>query len=289
MQIGKGVFLVFSIVLCLVFTSSAFGMGLVTDPGAYAYFAEQVTTMSEQLAKAEEMLSKAQQQIDKVEEVKNEVNGVTQQVKGVQDQMTGTYDQGAGMVNKVKGIRDALDDTPTTLQGAREKWDSVRGFVDPSSTLSAYFKDPRSSDGSKIAELDRAYEIRQTALNNAIGEAEKTLQGMPQRFKEIEKMAAKIDQQPNAKAALDLNNRILIEMWTALEELKILTASLGEAQGLLNYSGFNQATADKRAEERAINARTPEDEGGIHGDYLRERGFNPKTIDDSDISRAMGL
>lgn len=45
----------------------------------------------------------------------------------------------------------------------------------------------------------------------------------------------------------------------------------------------------KAAEEQPGKVRTPEDEGGFHGDYLKKKGFDSKKMDDSDLKRAMGL
>ena len=275
-MIGKMIILIVSF---LAFGFNSFGMGVVTDPGSYAYYAEQVTALGKQLEKATTMISKAEENIESVNKVKTEVSGVG-------DQLKGSYDRANGLVGQIKGVRDKLENSPTTIQGQYDKWKDL-GFVDPQKSLEEFFKDPRADNADVYQALDRKHEVQQTALKNSIINAENLLQAAPDRLKKIEDLAAMIDQTKNVKDATDLTNRLLVEMLLAVEDLKMLVAYLGEAQGLLNYSGVSKEVTDARkAEVAAHNAKKKK---GPMDAMFRAQGLDPDATGDEALRKAMGL
>lgn len=263
----------------LLITSTVFGMGVVTDPGSYGYLAEQITSAGKQLEKTTTLINKAKEQIDNLK-------AVQQKVDGVGDQLKGHYDRAKGFVADVKGIREKLEDSPTTLQGQYAKWKDLK-FVDPKKALDDFFKDPRSDNSDVFEALDRKYEVRQTALKNSIVEAENLLQAAPDRLKLIEKLAKQIDETKNTKDAADLTNRLLVEMWRTTEEIKMLLAHTSEAQGLLNFSGVSKEVTTKRKE--AVTANNEKRKKGPMDDMLRSQGFDPNNLSNDSLYKAIGF
>ena len=276
-MIGKKLILTASF---LVFAVNSFGFGgVVTDPGSYSYYAEQITAAGEQLNKTTDILNKAKEQVNKLQNVDNSI-------KAAGSQMKGHYDRAKGLVDKVKGVKEKLERTPTTLQGQVAKWKNLQ-FVDPEKALSDYFTDPRAKNADVYKALDRKYEVRQMALKNSIVNAENLLQASPDRLKAIEELSKQIDETENIKDATDLNNRILVEMWTATEEIKMLLAHLVEAQGLLNFSGVSkEVVAQRKAtvdEHQNSGKERPMD------DYLEAHGHDPKNLSDDSLRKALGI
>lgn len=276
-MIGKILILMASF---LVFATSSFGFGgVVTDPVSYGYFAEQITAAGEQLKKTTDVLNKAKEQVENLKVVQNKVQGVGNQLKG-------HYDRAKGLVDKVKGVREKLEKTPTTLQGQYAKWKNL-DFIDPQKALEEFFEDPRANNANLYKALDRRYEVRQMALKNSIMNAEVLLQAAPGRMKVIEGLSGQIDGTENVKDAADLNNRIMIEMWTAVEEIKMLLAHLAEAQGLMNFSGVSKEVTTARV--KTVDEHSKRSKKGPMDDYLEAHGFDPKVQSNDDLRKSLGI
>ena len=103
--------------------------------------------------------------------------------------------------------------------------------------LDGIFGDPRSPDYNPWKKLAPKYQLRQQGLKDTIEKSEKLLAGMKDRFATLEDLTNKIDSTENIKEAQDLTNVYLAQVVSLLSEQLALTAQIGEAQALMNFSG----------------------------------------------------
>lgn len=219
----------------------ALGAEVVTDPGSYVYYAEQIEQAVETIKKLD----------DQITEVKKVQDGISETT----DQLRGNYAQAIKCLKSIKSTREELISMPTTIEKMRDKWkdkaeEASESMTDSDFVATKLFKDARSPNKTK-KQSDQAveYHIRQTALKDAIIRSDTILKNMPSHFDIIEELANEIDNAENMKAAADLTNRILIEILTVLQQQLVLSAQFAEAESFLNYKGVDEKTTDERMKQ----------------------------------------
>lgn len=261
-----------------------FGVGdIVSDPGSYSYYVEQI--------------KKATEQLNQLEEQVETLGGIQTTADQISRDVRGSYNRGASLVYRVKRLKKILDAKPSTLQGQALKWINLAqdgldiggdGFVSAHQILDANFKDPRLAHRNYeiMRDLDKRYQTRQWSLKNSITKSDELLRQMPDRLKEIEDLTEQIDQTVNLKDAQDLTNRFLAEILTILTEQLALASHIAESQAVLNYQGVTEDVIEQR-EKRLSEVQNNLKQTNALEDRLAERGFDPKTASTEDFRKLM--
>jgi len=259
-----------------------FGAGdIVSDPMSYTYYVEQIKMMTEEIEAAQERLES--------------LNGIKDQADQMRRQLIGTYNTALGAMDRVKKIQEKVTSRSTSLKGYAQSWedlqdlidDSEDGYIDARKLIDVTFKDPRLKDYDSEAEVDKREQARQLAIRDAIVEAEELLDDMPAQYQKIEDLISQIDTTENVKHAMDLNNRILVEILEALLDLVKFTTHFGQAQAMQNYNGVSDEglAYEIEKEEYAIAQGI----GGlkVFEDRIKDAGIDPDDITMEDLSRIM--
>lgn len=231
-----------------------FGVGdVVSDPGSYAYYAEQISVATEQVTELENMVNTAEDTLDSIDDMKKSV-------EKTYDSVTGIYNRGSRYFDRYKEIESLLEENPRTLEGQYKKWMTLgnKGVnlsgktIDllgkPEESLEVNFRDPRDPLYDHLAELDKRYQLRQSALKNSVSQASSLLAGTKQRVATAKDLAGQIDTTQNLKDAQDLTNAFLAEILIALNDLLRLTAHMAESEGLINFAGVDDEVMKSRSQ-----------------------------------------
>lgn len=234
--------------------SITYGSGIVMDPTAYIYYAEQIAQYSQQITEMKEMVATAEETLDTIDDVKKSVEKSYSAV-------VGSYNRGKRFVERFSDLAAMFEENPRTLEGQYNKWmnigreglgltdDTLDLFLDPEKQIDNIFVDPRSSLYNHLADLDKRFQIRQTSLKNSIAKSTSLLAGTADRLDKAEELSREIDHTDNIKDAQDLTNAFLAEMLIVLNELLKLTAHMVESEGLMHYAGVDDAVMESRIEE----------------------------------------
>ena len=288
-MIGKKVFLYvllgFSL-LAPVNSFALFGQGdVVTDPGAYSYFVEQIE-------KAEAQFQKMVEQVKVHTEVLSVAQKQYEEIIKVKMMLENTYNYAVRTVRKVVRIAEELEENPSAVLKYADKYlinNDAEGWADAEEMLDAVFKDPR-----KLKELDfpefqkqaleeeiTRYHIRQNLLRSALKKAEKTQADMGNRYRRIAELSEEAGKTENPKASQDLTNAILTEILAAIQDQTSLIAQLGEARAALSYNGIDEDATEEERQNLADNDKLKKDYLPMR-DYLQEKGVNVnKSADDA--------
>jgi hypothetical protein len=205
-------------ILTLLFCSAAEAALVVADPTSHARTAEVIANGKEMIARTAEVLKEMQ----KVESSLTGVSSYASPVMGELKQYSKKFDQltrSGSALSLPDGALPELD-MPDDLRGA------IDGIYP-------------ESFGSWQSKSQNRWLYEQRGKKATIENAEMTLARARARMTDIEKLAAKIDQAKNTKAAQDLSNRLLIEIITGLRELIVLTAQMAQGQATKDYRGVS--------------------------------------------------
>jgi hypothetical protein len=117
--------------------------------------------------------------------------------------------------------------------------------------LKRAFDDPRSGDYNPWITGHYRYNMRQLSAKNAIKRSNTILNSQEARLAALEELSARIDTTTNTKEAMDLNNRILVELVKGQIELLAMTSAMSEMTALNSYTGIEPEeteTSIKKAE-----------------------------------------
>lgn len=227
---------------------------VVSDPVGYTYYVQQI---EQQVA----MVEKAAKQIETM-------GGVLTEAQKIQRNLTGHYNRAAGLVNRIKGLSDAIGrESGGGIFGEAKKWGNVGRrvggvmggaanaggrvikdvgeftgddlYADTKAIMDEVFTDPRDIENAedRTRSLSRRYQVKQGALKEVVARAERTLGSVKDRLKVVEDLAGMVDKTENQKDAQDLTNRILVEVLATLTDMLQIAALSNQAEALYKYQG----------------------------------------------------
>jgi tetratricopeptide (TPR) repeat protein len=236
---------------------------VVTDPGSYSYYVEQIKQQVE-------LIDRATKQVETM-------GGVLTEAQKIQSNLTGHYNRAVSLVNRINRLSNAFSQEASGgIFGVAKKWGNIGRqiggvgsatagmigkvgkdvnefsgddlYVDTKAMLDEVFTDPRSIDNAadRYRSLDRRYQIQQGALKEVVARSEKTLGDMGDRLKLVQELAGLIDKTENQKDAQDLGNRILVEILAALTDMIQIAALANQANALAQYQGASDAAMQER-------------------------------------------
>lgn len=227
----------------------------VSDPGSYGYFVQQLSEAKLQLAAAKEQIANQMQEIKVLNDTYKMATEQLKELNDIKDQVKGYYDQGKDFVDKIKSIKSQIEAVPSSVVGRGKEImsliDGIGDFTEAADMLDGIFGDPRSPDYNPWQTLAPKYQLRQQGLKDTIEKSEKLLAGMKDRFAALEDLTNKIDSTENIKEAQDLTNVFLAQIISILSEQLALSAQIGEAQALMNFSGVKDDELRRIQAEKA--------------------------------------
>ncbi len=236
------------IILLILFnlSNSSFAL-VVSDPTSYSYYVNQIKKMTEQLKIATEQA----QDVKKIYDTNNET---LNQLKGVYQAGKTAINEFSEQIEIAKQIGSAVDKYRKKAQ------DGDVDFVDAKEIMRDIFKDARKNPESVFEDAERRYQVEQTAIEDVILDADSILNAMPTRFDIVQDLLLKSSQTENVKEAMDLQNRISVEILQVLLEMLSFSAKVNQAENILRYQGADEATtAERIKKQEEINKRTAED------------------------------
>lgn len=221
--------------------SSVQGQAVVTDPGSYAYYAEQVAQATEFVRKQTETLNQLKNLAKLTEDT---TNGVTSLASDV----IGAYNNAIDLIDATQDLIDTAEDLPTELQndyykniGETEK--NLQAFEKMEKFLADKYSDPLSADYDPVRfDLFRFIvekETTKTILKSSANNLAKT----KYRIETIDGLAKKIDLTENIKDSQDLNNRLMSEILIVLIEMNDTFQQLAQLEAFGKYKGGDSAIA----------------------------------------------
>ncbi|GKT37414.1 hypothetical protein ADUPG1_003352, partial [Aduncisulcus paluster] len=204
------------------------------DPGSYGYYVQQLQQAMKQIEEQKKQFGVLTESYEMLQDQFKELQTITDQVKGY-------YNQGKDFVGKIQGIKNQIEAIPSSVVGRVKEISSlledIGEFTEATDMLDGIFGDPRSPNYNPWKQLAPKYQLRQQGLKDTIEKSEKLLAGMKDRFAVLEDLTNKTDSTENIKEAQDLTNVFLAQIISILSEQLALTAQIGEAQALMNFSG----------------------------------------------------
>jgi hypothetical protein len=260
--------LCFLLTLMYLHTSSIHGQAVVTDPGSYAYYADQLAQAVEFIEKQTETISQLK---DLAKLADNTANGVTSLASDV----IGTYNNAIDLIDATENLIDTTEELPTELQndyykkiGEAEK--NLAAFEKMEKFLDDKYRDPLSADYDPVRfdlfrfllEKDTTETILKTSANN--------LAKTKDRVETIDSLAKKIDSTENIKDSQDLNNRLMSEILIVLTEMNDTFQQLAQLEAFGKYKGGDSEIA-KESLQKIENNETPSYEWEDHPIHKRAK------------------
>ena len=215
------------------------GMAVFDSQGAI-YDSKQLEQMIQDFELGEEQLGVLEEQYDTIQEAYEKAHTNYGRAKGVYDEMM--------------QVKQLYDETKATMMGRFEKLKGVYESNDPqksveelSDLLDVAFDDPRNIDSTQWRKLmDQKFDVQQLALKELISSNEETMKGMTDRVEKVQDLANQVDETESEKDALDVNNRLLLEILMCLQEMLAMDAKYQQTMGTLKYAGVSEESIQAR-------------------------------------------
>jgi len=271
------------LVLCLSSPANASGMG-VFDAVANMYNALELEQSMAQVQEAikqyqlmEEYTSKMEDAYDKAHTNYKKMEGVYDDLMKTKKFLEDTKSTWVGRYGKYKGLYDKFSNTEGVIE-------DFRGLIDDA------FIDPRNLDPEKWRKvMDKQFDLRQLALKDILEKNEETMKGMEDRMVLAEKLAKDADSTESEKEAMDVTNRLLLEILVVLQEMLAMDARYQQAMASLNYDGVSEETIQARLDTaEQVQSRLKEHQR--YEELLVEKvGVNENDSILTTINKATGL
>ncbi|AMK12036.1 hypothetical protein [Pseudodesulfovibrio indicus] len=229
--------------LALLNTSVAFASGMaVSDALSHIYESKQLENIVQQLETGLKQLELVQQYTDTIQTTYDKAHTNYKRAKGVYDDLM--------------AVKEFYESTKNTWMGRYEQYkglyDSIANpdLEDFQDLLDGAFVDPRNIDPMEWKKLiDRQFDMRQLALKDLLDKTEKTTQDMGGRIEKAQNLARDIDETGSEKDAMDLNNRLLFEILSVLQEMMAMDSRYQQTMASLEYEGVTEGSIKARQEK----------------------------------------
>ncbi len=227
--------------LALLNTSAALAGMAVSDSLSHIYESKQLENIIQQLETGLKQLELTQQYTDTIQTT--------------YDKAHTNYDRAKEFYDDLMAVKEFYESTKTTWMGRYQDYqelyqaltDKDASIEDFQDLLDAAFIDPRTMDADTwIKTMDRQFDLRQLSLRDLMKSNEDTLDGMEGRVAKAQALAAQVDQTVNPKDAMDLNNRLLLEILSVLQEMMAMDSRYQQTMASLKYEGVTEDSIKTR-------------------------------------------
>ncbi|WP_316901212.1 type IV secretion system protein [Pseudodesulfovibrio indicus] len=213
----------------------------VSDSLSHIYESKQLENIIQQLETGLKQLELTQQYTDTIQTT--------------YDKAHTNYDRAKEFYDDLMAVKEFYESTKTTWMGRYQDYqelyqaltDKDASIEDFQDLLDAAFIDPRTMDADTwIKTMDRQFDLRQLSLRDLMKSNEDTLDGMEGRVAKAQALAAQVDQTVNPKDAMDLNNRLLLEILSVLQEMMAMDSRYQQTMASLKYEGVTEDSIKTR-------------------------------------------
>jgi len=219
---------------------SVAGIGdLVSDPGSYSYYVDQIYKMEQQIDQAMKAYEKQILGIEKLKQMKNRLEGQYNRVAGLP----------ARMEKRIKSLEyttkykiNALSKDAEYFSSNQDKlykgeklddWEQVNLDIDRIWGKT----DPSASAEKKERQAAIQKAAAQRLSRNSLQVAATLLKGMENRTKEIDRLSNEIGGKKSLSEHVALSNRLLLEIIYGQKDMLRVFASMAQASAAKDYTG----------------------------------------------------
>lgn len=251
---------------CLPSSYALFGVGdVVSDPGSYAYYIEQIEAMTQQLEKAEEVI--------------NVSEAIDDGVQSVAGDLVGSYNRTVGLIEAMDKLVKTAEELPVELEDELYKQlgqseEEYSDFELMEKYLDEKFKDPLSPDYDPIKHDFYLSQLLKKSAKTLLKSVAENLGKTTPRVKNLAELGAEIDNTANIKDSQDLTNRYLAEILNVITELNTTFQQFMQIKAFVEYGRGESEVVQNRLEN------DKSDDGGYqtspHTKWLREKAKDAK-------------
>ena len=197
---------------------------VVTDPTSYSYYVEQIKSATDTLKQAKENTET--------------LGGVLEETEGMRANLEGNYNMLGNAINDIGALRNAESAIPNinsllSLPGTGSMDNREKTLA----ALKTVFSDPTKDTYNPWIVHDAQGYLQQASKRNAIVHSNALLSSVGERLESLSGLAEQVDRTPNAKAAVDLTNRLLVEIIRGNIEMLMVLTRMEEMMALQDYKG----------------------------------------------------
>lgn len=218
-----------ALMLALPLTANAL---VVSDPTAYTYYVQQIKNLEQQY----QQMQKVSTTVDNIKQTLE--SGDIESVAKVQRQLEGAYNRATNAANEVNQVAVRLGATTPPLQEPDPSKDSMQWAG--ANYLKNRFKAPGEPGKTQLNRQERAA-AQDYTYEQALLAANESLSKIKERFDTQVSFAEQIDKTVNVKDALDLGNRILLELVNIQTEMLAAINYMSAAIAVGQYRGLSNA------------------------------------------------
>lgn len=259
------------------------GVGdIVTDPGAYGYYAEQITVAQEALDTARETLTPIIETKDFVLGAKRNLEGTLRRAERAVAEFERLRDYaeknplafGESIIKSDDDITDYLDKTDRKIKSVMRP---VGRSMDELNKLVGTEDEPAdfSSNWVGVKQAQNAFKAKQ--LEKTLVNAEKANAMIGMQLDDLDKLSNWANTANTQKDATDVTNAILLKMQSNLQTIIELLADMNRSYSLVNYDSEAALSGNQSDVFKALYDRL-DDESSSRGSYQpngNEGLFNP--------------
>jgi hypothetical protein len=191
---------------------------VVSDPGSYARFAQQINVLSKMLDNAESQLKK---------------------FKSLENSITGSYNYAGDIIAQVRKHKYILNKINNMLPSLTINQEVLKNLHLPHNNIELL-------DEIFVSPLNNAYgdnkknlknEFRQNSVRSALEQSQIILGGLDDNFQRIDDIVSQINLTPNIKASIDLTNKLISELVIGQQVFLSLFANISRANMAQKYIG----------------------------------------------------
>lgn len=233
---------------------------VVSDPGAYARMAQELTTLRDSFKVLQEQF---------------------QELQNIQASVSGNLERGKGIFRDIGRLRDMAEQMTRGVHSLPhmdlDDYD-LRNIEDLQDALDKIYTN--ETDILKRGQTERQRkQYQQRSIRGALEGAEILINLQDERFRKIEELAAEMDETETLKDAMDLNNRLLGEILLVQQQALLLQSQYVRAEQSLRYEHADTSTDGSDPNKRDRKKSAIENAGDHFVDTIDRK------LDDANFER----
>lgn len=240
MFIKKALYIITTLSLILL-TQKAHAMA-VTDPGSYAYYAQQLTQMGQQAKTLAKQALHVKQQYDELKKQGEDIVRMKENLEGNLKRARGFDMSMNELLNKIVNTTNPLEQQKSFLNESGRRYNDDFDLSKPENVSeiidNIYAKNTPENLGVKEMIVKK---YQSDSYKSALENAEVIINGIDKRAEEINDLAKTIDETKNTKDSADVNNRLTLEILQELQKTNQLLAQIARSINVGNFKGEEES------------------------------------------------
>lgn len=209
---------------------NAFAFGsVVTDMGAYSYYAEQIEAATSQLKKMEEQIKLA--------------TDTYNQISNIDDNLKGNYNRAVNAAKRLKDLRDIEDLSEfskirRSIQYADGTLSDLLDSEEYAGTIDKNIDSLFGEGSSEWTQLSAIKSKKQEGYKNTIINAELAQAQARLQLETLDEYSAMVNSTTNSKDAQDATNTLMLEMLENQRQMILLMSEVSKNLAVAAYDGI---------------------------------------------------